>query len=104
MSPWLVVVLAGAGSYLLRISMLVVSARFRLPAVVDRAAPFAVPAAFAALAASALTRHTREVGLDALPALVAVAAGVVVARRTGNGQAALLAGLPVMWLLSALPL
>ena len=104
MSAWMIVLLAGVGSYLLRISMLVASARFRMPAIVDRTAPFAVAVAFPALAASALARHADEAGLDALPALVAVAVGFAVARRTGNGQAALLAGLPAMWLLSALPL
>ena len=103
MSIWLVVVLAGAGSYAFRVSMLVARARFRVPAVLDRAGPFAVPVAFAALAASAIGRYTAEAGMAALPALVAVTVGAVVSRRTGNAQAALLTGLPVMWVLSAIP-
>ena len=54
MSAWIVVALAGAGSYLFRISMLVVAAHAGVPAVIERSARFAVPIAFAALAATSL--------------------------------------------------
>jgi branched-subunit amino acid transport protein len=101
MSAWVVVVLAGAGSYLLRISMLLVAARAEVPAVLERAARFAVPVAFAALAATSVAGLATAGGADAIPALAAVAVGVVAVRWTGNARAAMLAGMPTLWLLLA---
>jgi hypothetical protein len=40
-------------------------------------------------------------GADAIPALAAVAVGVVAVRWTGNSRAAMLAGMPTLWLLLA---
>jgi branched-subunit amino acid transport protein len=102
MNVWVVIALAGAGSYLFRISMLVLAARTHVPAVIDRAAPFAVPVVFACLAAGGLATHTAEAGTGAVPALTGVAVGIAAARRTGASYAAILAGMPTMWLLSAL--
>jgi len=102
MNTWSVIALAGAGTYLLRISMLVFAARAGVPAVVERAAAFAVPVAFAGLVAGALATHTADAGIGAFPALAGVAVGIAAVRRTGASQAAILAGMPTMWLLSAL--
>ncbi len=101
MNAWSVIVLAGAGSFLLRISMLVLAARTGVPSVVERAAAFAVPVAFAGLAAGALSSYTVHTGLEALPALAGVAVGVAAVRRTGAARAAILIGMPTMWVLSA---
>ena len=102
MNAWVVIALAGAGSYLFRISMLVLAATARVPAVLERAAAFAVPVAFAGLAAGALSAYSVEVGRGAVPALAGVAAGLVAVRRTGASYAAILVGMPTMWALSAL--
>ena len=102
MSAWVVIALAGAGSYLFRISMLVVAARARVPAVVERAAGFAVPVAFAALAAGALASQVDAAGASATPALIAMAVGLVAARRTGSSHTAILVGMPTLWIVSAL--
>lgn len=101
MSTWLVVVVAGAGSYLLRISMIVLAARTGLPPVLERAARFAVPTAFAALAAASLGSH---ITLDpaALAPLVAIVVAVIAVRRTGSPHLAVLAGMPTLWALSAI--
>jgi branched-subunit amino acid transport protein len=101
MSAWIVVVAVGAGSYFFRISMLVLAARTGLPPVAERAARYAVPVSFAALAASSLTAHLAEVHVPVAP-LAAVAVAVVAVRRTGSPHAALAAGMPMLWLLSAL--
>jgi branched-subunit amino acid transport protein len=97
MTPWLVVAAAGVGSYLLRVSMLVLAARRGVPGVVQRAARFATPTAFAALAATAVA-HSATVGDNALAPFAAVVAAVVAVERTGSPRAALLAGLPTLWL------
>ena len=102
MNVWSTIVLAGAGSYLFRISMLVLAARANVPAVVERAAAFAVPVAFAGLAAAALATRTAAEGTGAVPALVGVAVGLAAVRRTGAPYAAILAGMPTMWVVSAL--
>ena len=101
MSAWLVVAAAGVGSYLFRISMIAVAARTALPPVLGRATGFAVPAAFAALAAAALAG---QVATDAasLAPVGAMAVAVLAVRRTGSPHAALLAGMPALWVLSAL--
>jgi branched-subunit amino acid transport protein len=100
MTPYLVVLAVGLGSYAFRVSMLVVAARSTsgLPPVVERAARHAVPVSFAALATSALADSG---GNGSLVPLLGVAAAVVAVRRTGSPHAALLVGLPVVWLVSA---
>ena len=102
MNPWVVIALAGAGSFALRISMLVLAARTGVPAVVERAAAFAVPVSFAGLAAGALANQVAQVGIGALPALLGVAAGIAAVRRTGAARSAILVGMPTIWVLSAL--
>jgi len=102
MNPWVVIALAGAGSFALRISMLVLAARRGVPAVVERAAAFAVPVSFAGLAAGALANQVAQVGIGALPALLGVAAGIAAVRRTGAARSAILVGMPTIWVLSAL--
>jgi branched-subunit amino acid transport protein len=99
-NAWIVVVAVGAGSYLFRISMLVLAARAELPPLVEQAARHAVPVSFAALAASALTAQLAAPGA-ALPPVVAVAGAVLAVRRTGSPHAALAVGMPTLWVLSA---
>lgn len=100
MTAYVVVIAAGLGSYLFRVSMLVVAARRGLPPTFERAARFAVPAAFAALAAGALAPHgLRNV---AVAPVLAVAAAALAVRRTGSPYMAILVGLPVLWALAAL--
>ena len=99
MSAFIVVIVAGVLSYVFRVSMLIVAARRTLPAVIDRAGRFAVPTAFAALAAASLA--TGVAGAPAVAPFVAVAAGAFAVRRTGTPHAAVLAGMPVLWLLTA---
>lgn len=101
MNAWSVIAIAGAGSYLFRVSMLIVVARVGVPAVVERASALAVPVAFAGLAAGALAKHTAATGSGAAPALAGVAVGLVVVHRTGEARAAILAGMPTIWVLSA---
>jgi branched-subunit amino acid transport protein len=100
-TPWLVIAAIGAGSYLLRISMLVLAARAGLPPVVERAASCAVPVSFAALAAAALADQIGTADQALAPA-ISVTVAIVAVRRTGSANAALIAGMPMFWLLSAL--
>jgi branched-subunit amino acid transport protein len=101
MSTWLVIAGAGAGSYLFRVSMLVLAARARVPQVLERAARLAVPTAFAALATTSLAQHVRA-DTSALGPCAAMAAAQIAVRRTGSSSAALLAGMPTLWVVSAI--
>ena len=99
MTALLVVLVAGAGSYVFRVSMLVLAAHHELPPLFARAARFAVPTAFATLAVGALVT---QVGTGpALPPVAAVAVAVVAVRITGSAPAAILTGMPTLWVLSA---
>lgn len=101
MTPFVVVAVVGLASYLFRISMLVLAARVDLPGLVERAARNTTPVSFAALAASAFVVHLGGGPAAIAPTGSAVLAAVAV-RRTGNAQAALIVGMPVLWILSAL--
>jgi branched-subunit amino acid transport protein len=99
MNAFAVVIAVGLGSYLFRVSMLILAARRGLPPVVERAARYAVPTAFAALAAGSLA--SRATAGAALAPIVAVAAAALAVHRTRSAHAALLAGMPTLWLVSA---
>jgi branched-subunit amino acid transport protein len=99
MNAYVVVIAAGLVSYLCRVSMLVLSARRALPPAFERAARFAVPTAFAALAAASVASSVSDG--EALAPILAVVAAAVTVRRTGTPHTALLAGMPVLWLASA---
>lgn len=102
MTPWIVILLAGLGSYLFRISMIVLTDRFAMPAKLEQASGFVAPAAFAALAATGIAIATAGAGtvVQAVPLLAAVAAAIVAVRFTGRSYVAVLAGMPTLWLLT----
>lgn len=102
MSVWLAILAAGLGSYLFRLSMVVLADRVTMPEKLERASTFVAPAAFAALAAGGIAANTA--GADAggwVPPLGAVVVAVIAVRRTGRPYAALLAGMPALWILTA---
>jgi branched-subunit amino acid transport protein len=99
MKAFSVVIAVGLGSYLFRVSMLVVAARRGLPPVFERAARYAVPTAFAALATGSLVSHAT--GGAGLAPIVAVAVAVITVHRIGSPYAALVAGMPALWIMSA---
>jgi len=102
MNAWLVIVAAGLGSYLFRISMVVLADRVTMPERLERASTFVAPAAFAALAAGGIAANTAGVDVAAWTApLGAVVVAVIAVRLTGRPYAALLAGMPTLWVLTA---
>ena len=102
MSVYLAVIAVGFGSYLLRISMLVLSARTgAVPPLVERAARYAIPVSFAALATDAFASHIALARTAIAPA-VALVVAIVAVRRTRSPHAAIIAGLPALWIVTAL--
>ena len=99
MSTFLVLLAAGAGTYVIRASLLVLLSGRSVPAALADSLSFVGPAAMGALVASSLAGHGSSVPYSTI---AACAVGFVVARRTGRATYALVAGFPVLWLLTAL--
>ena len=103
MNTWIVIVTAGLGSYLFRLSMIILTGRITMPPSFERASGLVGPAAFAALAATGVAAACRGLDLtQAAAPLAAVAAAVIAVLRTGSSQAAILVGMPVLWIATAL--
>jgi branched-subunit amino acid transport protein len=111
MNSYLVILVAGLGCYVLRMSMIGTD-RVRLPARFDSSVALVAPAAFTALAVTTLAGILLDAGLAAgvnvhtvvatVPALLAIAAGMGVVFWTGKPFFAVLAGMPTFWLATAL--
>jgi branched-subunit amino acid transport protein len=99
MSALVVFAVVAAGSYLLRLTMLVVLEGRSLPRVMATPVGLIAPAAVGALAVGALAGHGHVADV---PTIVASIAAFAVVRRTHNMTYGLLAGFPVLWLLHAL--
>ena len=103
MSTWIVIVAAGLGSYLFRLSMIILTGRITMPPSFERASGLVGPAAFAALAATGVAAACRGLDLtQAAAPLAAVAAAVIAVLRTGSPYAAILAGMPAFWITTVL--
>jgi branched-subunit amino acid transport protein len=103
MNTWIVIVAAGLGSYLFRLSMIILAGRITMPPSLERASGLVTPAAFAALAAAGVAAACRGLGVtQAAAPLVAVAVAVIAVLRTGSSRAAILVGMPVLWVVTAL--
>ena len=103
MSTWIVIVAAGLGSYLFRLSMIILTGRITVPPSLERASGLVVPAAFAALASAGVAAACGGLGITRSAApLVAVAAAVIAVLRTRSSQAAILVGMPALWVATAL--
>jgi branched-subunit amino acid transport protein len=103
MNAWIVIVAAGVGSYLFRLSMIILTGRITMPPPLERASGLVVPAAFAALAAAGVAAACGGLGIpQAAAPLAAVAAAVIAVLRTGSSQAAILVGMPALWVATTL--
>ena len=103
MNTWIVIVAVGLGSYLFRLSMIILTGRITMPPYLERASGLVVPAAFAALAAAGVAAACGGLGVPRAAApLAAVVAAVIAVLRTGSSQAAILVGMPVLWIATAL--
>jgi hypothetical protein len=102
MNAYVAIAAVALGSYALRISMLVLTAQVGVgPPVIERAARYAIPVSFAALATDAFVPHLGVSRAAIAPAATLVVA-VIAVRRTHSPHAALIAGLPTLWVFTAL--
>lgn len=92
MTTWAIIVAIGLGTYALRVCMLFVLAGRSLPRRAGSAIGLVAPAALSALVSTMLVQADATAGgAD----IVAVVAGFVAVRRTGNALHAFAVGLPV---------
>jgi branched-subunit amino acid transport protein len=102
MNAYIAITVVAFGNYLLRVSMLVLTARVgTVPPLIERAARYAIPVSFAALAADAFAPHLGVSRAAVAPAVTLVVA-VAAVRWTRSPHAALIAGLPTLWIVTAL--
>jgi branched-subunit amino acid transport protein len=100
MSAYLVVATVGVASYLLRYSMIGWSARLGgVPPAMQRVARDAIPISFAALAASALLPQMNS-DASTLGPVAGLVAAVIAVRQTGSPRAAIITGMPTLWLVA----
>jgi branched-subunit amino acid transport protein len=103
LNAWLIVLAAGLGSYLFRLSVVTVADRIEMPTSLEHASELIAPASFAALAATGVAASVVGVmPAEALPPLAAIIVAVVAVARTGSSYAAVLAGMPTLWLVTAI--
>ena len=103
MNEWIVVLLAGVGSYLLRMSMISTD-RLRLPPRLEESVAMVAPAAFAALAATNLASAVLDAATlaAAVPIVAAIVAAIVATAWSTKAYASMLVGMPTFWLTTAL--
>ena len=99
MNAWLVVLAAGLGSYLFRLSVVTLADRITMPASLERATELIAPASFAAIGATGIAHSFVDVSLiEALPPLAAVGAeGYRRFPERGRAHAFYLGGGAVLW-------
>lgn len=101
MTAWLVVLGAGAGSFLFRISIVALIDHISAPAALERLATFVVPAAFAGIAAAALAHPLADGGAGGFALGVAVLVTATCAARGRTVPIAFTCGLLSLWVTTA---
>ena len=101
MTTWLVMILAGTGTYLLRISMLAAHDSFGTPRWLEGRLHLVGPSVLSAILVSSMVAVHDHSTAPGLAALIAVASAYVAVRRTGNIGWALIVGFPTAWAVTA---
>ena len=103
MSAWLTVILAGVGTYLIRVSFVVALQDIEVPELVQRALRYVPPAVLAALSIPPVVAPDGQLGIiPPAPEFLAAIVAAVVAWRTKNLAATIVVGIPVLIGLEAL--
>lgn len=102
MSVLAIFAVAGAITYALRCSMVVIGDRLDSSAIVESTIGLVSPAVLSAIIVSALVLDHGKVVAPDLAGVLAVGAAVVAVRRTSNVGMALAVGLPTYWCCTAM--
>ena len=101
MTAWIVIIAAGIATFAMRFSFIALFGRFSVPAHVERALKYVAPSVLAALTLPALLAPggTFDPWNVFVPAAVL---GGLAAWRTKSIGAAIVVGMPALWILQAL--
>ena len=103
MSAWVVVVVIGIGTYLMRLSFVAVFGRFGVPVWLESPLRYVAPAVLAALVAPAVLAPAEAIDLTtANPRVYAAMIAILVALRTKSVAWTIVAGMTSLWVLQAL--
>lgn len=102
MSAWIVVIVAGFGSFLFRLSIVALIDRVETPPWLEALAAYVVPAGFAGMAAAALAGPLGGGGTQATGPAIAVTVTAALAARDHPVHIAFLGGLCSLWAVAAL--
>lgn len=103
MNPWLIVIVAGVGTYLIRASFVVALRDVAVPELVERALRYVPPSVLAALSIPTIVAPGGRLGIvPPAPEFLAGLVAAVVAWRTKNLAATIVVGIPVLIALEAL--
>lgn len=100
MTPWIVFVAIGLGTYAMRAGMFMLLGDRSLPAWTETPFSLVAPAAIGALVASMVFTSNGNVDIAGAPELIAIGGAFLITRRTGNVMHAIGVGLPLYWLAS----
>ena len=100
MNPWLIILIVGVATYLIRLSFIGILSKVGVPAYIERPLRFVAPAVLAAIAIPELVAPagTIDIGLDNLR-LVAGIIAIAVAWKTRSMGPTIAAGMVSLWLL-----
>lgn len=98
MTMWIVVLIAGLATFGLRFLFIGLFGKVSVPPTLERALRYIAPAVLAALALPAIVRPEGVFDLWS-PFVPAAVLGALAAWKTGNIGAAIVVGLPALWLL-----
>ena len=104
MSEWLIVLVIGAGTYLLRLSFIGVLGTRPMPLWAQRPLKYVAPAVLAALVLPAVLLVEGDADVTPLgnPRFLAAAVAAIVAWRLRNVAAVIIVGMVLLWILQGL--
>lgn len=105
MRVWLVFIIGGLGTYLMRLSFFALGTKVALPHWARRALKYVAPAVFAAIVAPPILGDDGLSGVaEPNPRLLAAALAGIVAYRTRNITSVLVVGMVTLWTLQLIGL
>jgi branched-subunit amino acid transport protein len=103
MTIWLIMIALAVGTFLIRISFILLLSNRDVPPLLSSALRFVPPAVLTALVVPQILNRTNTMEISfANPQLVAGIVAVLVAWRTRNVLLTILGGMAVLWILQAL--
>jgi branched-subunit amino acid transport protein len=100
---WLILILGGLGTYLIRLSFILIFQHFQMPAFMERLLRLVPPAVFSAIVLPELLVREGSVQFSILNLrLIAGLLAAVIAIKTRNVMVTIVSGMVILWILQYL--